>query len=111
MMRRSNKTLLRANVYDVAKKTATPERNIRDVRVIYVGDILENKDFKIVVLQAEMWDYPTYTWQDVYGELAMKLEPDQTFDKPIFIPFDSLANVEWTTNRYEPLFVVGHRNL
>lgn len=103
--------LLRASVWDATANEWTRERNIRKVKVIYVGDVTEQEDVKIVVVEGEMYDYHKLTWVRIYGELGMKLNPGQTLDKPVFVPFDDLAHIEWSTNRFERAFVLGSRNL
>ena len=102
--------LLRATVWDVKAGEWTKERNIRKVQAIYVGDVTEQEDMKIVVLEGEMWNYNTFKWERIYGELAMKLNEGQTLDKPVYVPFDQLQHIEWSTNRFGHIFVLGQRS-
>lgn len=101
--------LLRASVWDVKDGKWTKERNIRKVHAIYIGDVTEQEDMKIIVLQGEMWNYKSMKWEPVYGEVAMVLNPGQALDKPIYLPFDQLGQVEWSTNRFEKVIVIGER--
>jgi len=106
-----SQVLLRANVYDAQTSAMTPERNIRNVRVIYVADLPEDKNTKIVVLEAEMWDYKEMIWRDIFGDLAVVMPEGAVIspDQPIEIPFPALSQVEWSTNRYDRLFHIHHR--
>jgi hypothetical protein len=105
------KVYLNAKVYLADKEEFSPNRNIRDVHVIYLADIAENPNLKVVVFKGEMWDYKTFKWVDVYGELCLVLKEGQNLTPPVYIPFDDLANVDWSTNRYSPLFTIGMRDL
>lgn len=108
---REKEVLLRASVYIAHEAKHSPERNVRRVEAIYVGDVTDEPDLKIIVFKGEMWDYQKLIWVDIYGELAMKLNPGQTFDAPIYIPFDELGNIEWSTNRWDKNFVLGKRDM
>lgn len=103
--------LLRATVFMAETNTSSPERNVRSVEAIYVGDILDEPDLKVIVLQGEMWDYKALKWIPIYGELCIRLNPGQTFDAPIFIPFDELGNIQWSTNRWAKTFILGTRDI
>lgn len=108
---RDKNVLLRASVYIAHEGKHSPDRNIRSVEAIYVGDVSNEPDLKIILFKGEMWDYTNMGWIDVYGELAMKLNPGQTFHQPIYVPFDELGNIEWSTNRWDRNFVLGKREL
>lgn len=103
--------LLRANVYDTQNSVMTPERNIRNVRVVYVADVPSDGNLKMVILEAEMWDYKEMIWRDIFGELAVIMPEGATVspEAPIEVPFPALSQVEWSTNRYHRLFHIHHR--
>lgn len=107
-----SKVLLSASVYDGDKGEWTPKRNIRNVRVIYVADMLSNESIKMLVLEGEAWDYTRMRWYSVYGELALQLAPDFVIggEQQLYIPFDQLVKVEWFSNTIYRKFIIGERN-
>lgn len=108
-----SRVTLTAKVWDAEINDYTHERNIRNVRVIYVADLPDDADVKIVILEGEMWSTKETSWVNVYGELGMRMLPGQTISPqaPVLVPFASLSEVEWSTNRFTQLFAVAHRSL
>lgn len=102
---------IRAKVYITETGEMSPERNIRNVHVVYLGDIVDSPDLKVVVFKGEMFSYKTFEWQDLYGELVLVLKEGQNITPPIHIPFDDLMHIQWSTNRFTPLFTIGTREL